>query len=90
MAIGFAAADYKDMEGFMEELEDALRAIGVYMYQDPIVAGSDMYGYVFSNEEMPVEEIRVKAEEYWNLDNEEVWGEGANEMNEPIEEPEVY
>lgn len=42
-----ASADYKDFEGFLDEMERALRPMGIYCVNDPELIGSDMHGVIF-------------------------------------------
>jgi hypothetical protein len=42
-----ASADYKDLEGFIEEMDIALRRLDIYVVQDPRYSDSDMYGVIF-------------------------------------------
>ena len=40
-----------------EELERALKAFGIRVYEDPMSAGTDSYGFIFSNEELTDEDL---------------------------------
>jgi hypothetical protein len=60
--------DWKDSPS-LEQLQSALEPFGVLVYEDPSVAGSDSYGFVFSNKKLTnqdLEEIgsRFEDEDY--------------------------
>jgi len=42
----------------LEGLREALTPLGVFVYEDPMWACSDAYGYIFSKQELTEEEIR--------------------------------
>jgi hypothetical protein len=42
-----ASADHRDFDGFLDEMERALRAMGIYCVNDPDTNGSDMNGVIF-------------------------------------------
>lgn len=47
---------------YLEELQSALASLGVFVYENPMWAGSDAYGYIFSKQELTEEEIREAGE----------------------------
>ena len=48
----------------LEELQEALESLGVFVYEDPVMDGSDQYGYIFSNENLTKEELEEIGERY--------------------------
>jgi hypothetical protein len=42
--------DWKDMEGAIESLHEALAKMGIKMTRAPSSEGSDTYGYIFTKE----------------------------------------
>ncbi len=42
-----ASADHRDFDGFLDDMERALRPLGIYCVNDPDMNGSDMYGVIF-------------------------------------------
>lgn len=42
-----ASADWKDFDGFLEEMSRSLRSMGIYVVDDPALDGSDMNGVIF-------------------------------------------
>jgi hypothetical protein len=51
------SADWKDFEGFIEQLKPALERLGISMVEDPDYEGSDTYGFLLSNRPMTEKEI---------------------------------
>jgi hypothetical protein len=65
MKIGFVSSDWKDFEGFVDELKEELAKLGLHVYDDPVHVGSDDVGIMISDtklSDLAVEEI---SEEHW-------------------------
>lgn len=48
----------------LEELQEALEPLGVFVFEDPYTEGSDSLGYIFSNENLTEEELEEIGERY--------------------------
>lgn len=48
----------------LEELRETLAPFGIRVYEDPMVEGSDYYGFIFSDRDLSPKEIREASEEY--------------------------
>ena len=65
-------SDWKDTEGFFEELQSVLREMGVHMYSDPRSEGSDDIAYIVSDAELSEDEIDEVSKAWWgDFDDEE-------------------
>lgn len=60
-----ARADWKDINGMIEEFEKALTALGLHIYDDPVMEGSDTYGFYISNQELTPEQIQDHSNLEW-------------------------
>jgi len=56
------AADWKDIEGLVDQLKEYLPALGLQVQDDPRYAGSDTYGLIISRS--PVSQQQIKKEFY--------------------------
>lgn len=54
----FVAADWKDIDGLIDEFKKALKNFGLFMYDDPDFEGTDCYGFIISNEKLIDEQIK--------------------------------
>lgn len=51
----YIAADWKDMEGLVEQMLAIFKELGLNVIEDPIFEGSDMIGFIISDK--PINEI---------------------------------
>jgi len=58
----FVHADWKDMNGLIEGFTEALENFGLFIYDDPECEGSDMYGFVVSNEQLTDKQVAKLCE----------------------------
>lgn len=52
-----ASADYKDLEGFIAELRDALGTFDITVADDPSLDGTDMVGVIISRSDIITEDL---------------------------------
>ena len=57
----FVMNDY--MDGFVGSIQDALENFGLFIYADPTVNSTDVYGFVISNEKLTDEQIEKMCQE---------------------------
>ena len=52
----YISADWKDIEGLVEEFKYVLEKFGLNIIEDPIYGGSDTIAFIISDE--PIDEIK--------------------------------
>ena len=67
----FVNADYKDMVGLIEEIEEQLENFGLFVYDDPAMEGSDMYGLIISNQKLSEKKLQDLSDKQWEWEGEE-------------------
>ena len=63
MKTAVATWDWKDMDGAVEALQEALEKIGVRMTPLPALDGTDTYGFLFSDEAPTLKDLTIAEEE---------------------------
>ncbi len=59
-------ADWKDIDGLVERLKNALKKFGVNMYDDPRSEGSDMYSFILTKSNLSKKDLLELAKN-WGL-----------------------
>ncbi len=62
----FVNADWNDAEGLAESFEEALKELGLFVYADPFLEGSDTLGFIIVPYEASTEEIKEGSSEFWD------------------------
>jgi hypothetical protein len=52
----YIAADWKDINGLVEQFQSVIEQFGLNIIEDPIYEGSDTFGFIISDE--PIDEIK--------------------------------
>jgi hypothetical protein len=65
------AADYKDFEGFIDDLLPTLKKLGLYAINDPVYNGSDSYGILISKSPITKAELKTYSNEFYGDGEEE-------------------
>jgi hypothetical protein len=65
------AADYKDFEGFIDDLLPTLKKLGLYAINDPVYNGSDSYGILISKSPITKAELKAYSNEFYGDGEEE-------------------
>ena len=64
------AADYKDFEGFIDDLLPTLKKLGLYAINDPVYNGSDSYGILISKSPISKAELKAYSDEFYGEEEE--------------------
>ena len=59
------SSDWKDIEGFVDDLKDGIQQLGLYIIDDPLHEGSDSYGVLISKTPITEEDLKKYKEEIW-------------------------
>ncbi|MFA6335818.1 MAG: hypothetical protein WCX48_09780 [Bacteroidales bacterium] len=59
--VKFISADWKDIDnkgGLIEQFVKAFRSYGLHIYQDSELEGTDMYGFIVSDQKLTKKQIK--------------------------------
>jgi hypothetical protein len=51
-------ADWKDVEGLIDEMEKSIKFLGGFIYPLPSFEGTDMYGFIVSKTKLTKKQIK--------------------------------
>jgi hypothetical protein len=59
----YVGADWKDMDGLVDNFKKALSKFGIYVYNDPVMEGSSDYGFILSKTKLTKAQVIEKLKE---------------------------
>ncbi len=67
----YAGSDYSDIDGLIESFTKALKKLGINVYSDPAVEGSDTYQFYLTKEKLSKKQLNNISDEDSGLKDDE-------------------